>query len=70
MMIQFDRALRNARRYVGETQSEFANRLKVSQPVLSRWERRRCTPSAPVRALIRRVLEEIWEDDKLDDGGA
>jgi len=59
--MKIDRALRNTREFVGENQTEFAKRFGVRQPVLSRWETGRATPSVPVRMLIRRVLEEVWE---------
>lgn len=59
--MMLNEALRKARERVGESQTEFAKRFGVAQPVLSRWETGQARPAAAVRILIKRILDELQE---------
>jgi transcriptional regulator with XRE-family HTH domain len=48
------RSLKRAREHAGLTQAQLAQRLRIEQPTLSRYERGKQVPSPPVmRRLIR-----------------
>ena len=51
----------DARRKLGMTQAQLADRLGVSQPCVSQWETGRRTPSAPILDRIARLAvdEEV-----------
>lgn len=55
-------AIRNLRRRYRETQTEFGNRILVSQDAVTYWETGKGAPPGPVRLLLDRLEEDLNSD--------
>lgn len=60
-MVFWALCLRETRMMLGESQLQFADRLGIGQPMLSKWEGGQI-PNIRTRMVIQDMLDEIWRE--------